>query len=252
MEGEKANVLARARMDELAQAMQLASLASGEPLAADAIISAGAEDGGDNTNRNEMWGLAECRRSQLEELEMLEAMFVDVGAEELTSTLFFLVTNPERLASLKATVEEVSGDQTTTEIETLRSVAGHPPLEFALRMTMEDPRPPPPPIEAGGGAGEPSEPRPQLVASILLRVRFPARYPTPGSPPEVRVEEAMFTGQEPLGKDKVLSSLATLDDMKLVASMLVHGEPIMPDPCVYEMATWVTEHAFEFVHEHWA
>ena len=89
-----------------------------------------------------------------------------------------------------------------------------------------------------------------LVASILLRVRFPPEYPQ-AAPPEVSVEDSMVTTQAPLPQNKVLATLAILDEGGLVCGFLERAAECLPDPCVYEAATWLTESAFDFVGQAW-
>ena len=38
-----------------------------------------------------------------------------------------------------------------------------------------------------------------------------------------------------------------LDEEGLAAAMLLRAVELQPDPCVYEMATWMSEHAFSFL-----
>merc|ERR1712224_1144162 len=90
---------------------------------------------------DEVQTLADCRRTQLDELEMLEAMFPDEFCPLYDS----------------AAVDELKARLETDPAEALRLLAAHPPLELLLRMTVPDERPP---DETGGK---------ELVASILLR-----------------------------------------------------------------------------------
>jgi hypothetical protein len=88
------------------------------------------------------------------------------------------------------------------------------------------------------------------LASILLRVRFPPEYPQ-AAPPEVSVEDSMVTTQAPLPQNKVLATLAILDEGGLVCGFLARAAECLPGPCVYEAATWLTENAFDFVGQAW-
>ena len=56
----------------------------------------------------------------------------------------------------------------------------------------------------------------------------------------------------PLGPDKYLSTLGTLDEAALLAAMHEQAEGVLPGPCVYEMTAWAVEHALEFVRTQWA
>merc|ERR1712050_680535 len=89
--------------------------------------------------------LVDCTRSQLEEIEMIEAMFPDE---------FCPLYDSEFLDRLRAGLED-------EDAEVLRSVAAHPPLELLLQMTVPDERSP---DETGGK---------QLIASILLHITLP-------------------------------------------------------------------------------
>merc|ERR1712217_309452 len=99
------------------------------------------------------------------------------------------------------------------------------PLEFALQITVEDSRP----AEATGGK--------RFVASILLRVRFPRRYPNSEAPPEFRVEDALVVDADlQLGPENVFPDplgLFFLDKEKLVAAMTQQAVEMLPSPCVY-------------------
>lgn len=240
--GQRASELARGRMAELAREMQ--GLSTDAPAsdgdADDELVEAGVD---------ELRAVVACRRSQLEELEMLQAMFVDeflwageAGAEA------------EAMGAALETLEEGGSD----DVEALRSVATAARLEFLLQMTVQDGR------EGGGSEGgaagsdavgegeEAARVERELVASILLRVRFPRRYPTAGHPPSLLVEDVMISdAAETLGADKVLATLAVLDEPAMVAAMRRRAEEVQPDPCVYEVATWVAENAFDFMRHSW-
>ena len=153
-----------------------------------------------------------------------------------------LVSNAESVDQLRAALE---ADEPLDEAA-LKSVAAHPPLEFSLQMTCaDDPSREGAPLNDDGTTKE-------LVASILLRVRFPRHYPTPGTPPILHVEDCMVTESVDLGADKLLSTIGMLDDEKLIAAMLEQVAEVQPDPCVHEMVTWMVEHAWEYVKLTWA
>ena len=87
------------------------------------------------------------------------------------------------------------------------------------------------------------------MASILLRVRFPREYPK--APPALAVEDAMVTTQEHMAADKTLATRLLVREDELVAAMRGKAAESLPDPCVYEAATWLCESAFEYVGEAW-
>ena len=232
--GARPHERARERMAELAAGLQALSVASD-----------GDSDGrgDDEAPAVDLAALAECRRAQLEELTCLEAMFIDE---------YRLVSEAAGVEELRARLEAL--DESGTDDELARAVAAHPPLEFALQLTAEG---------SGAAVGEEEEedgddaaeaarrPRGRLVASILLRVRYPT---TPGALPLLHVEDAMITDADapPLGPDKCLSTLGTLDEAALLAALHEQAEGVLPGPCVYEMAAWAVEHALEFVRTQWA
>ena len=195
--------------------------------------------------------MAENRRAQLEELECLEAMYIDE---------FLLVTSADAVAALRAKCDLVGEDAASADAATLRDVAMHPPLEFSLQLTAHGERTaeaaPAPTDEAGAEqeGGAPSLAGPTsggptatpLVASLLLRVRFPATYPA-AAPPVLILEDAMVTTEEPLASDKVLTTQALVQEEELLAAMLERAAETLPDPCVFDAASWAVENAFEFV-----
>ena len=234
--GEFSHELAQARMAELARQIQSLTTEDAEGRTAEEPL-------GPRQPVAEYPTLAECRRSQLQELELLEAMFPDE----------FLLSNPMHVQALRAAVEQL--DAAADDDEALRAIAESAPLECVLQMTVRDE-----PSEAAAAPSDSAAPSDgagklqQLVASILLRVRFPPLYPTPGTPPIVRVEDVMITDAlaPPLGKDKLLSTCAILDQAEVVAAMLRLAAEAQPDPVVHEMVSWLLDNAFAFVTRLWA
>ena len=143
-----------------------------------------------------------------------------------------LVSDPDAVAALREKVEALGDDAAAADAAVLREIAAHPPLECSLQLTAHG--------ERDSIA---------LVASVLVRVAFAADYPK--VPPTLTVEDAMVTTQEPLGADKVLATVAVLDEAKLVAAMLERAAETAPDPCIFDAATCLTERAFEFVGQMW-
>lgn len=251
-DGEPAHVLARERMANLAQKLQcLAMCGEGEDKGGDAV---GGGDGGGSSSsggKDELWAAAECRRSQLEEVECLQAIFINEFAS---------VTPSDTLATMREALDSLGDDVASADEAALREVAAQPPLEFALQLTCEGERSPPAAAADGGdgGGGDSSDeasaqssvPSTPLVASILLRVRLPLSYPH--APPTFLIEDAMVTTRAPLGKHKVLATRALLDEAGLVAAMCERAAATLPDPSIYEVASWLTESgAFEFVGQAW-
>uniref|UniRef100_A0A6V2Q7E0 RWD domain-containing protein n=1 Tax=Emiliania huxleyi TaxID=2903 RepID=A0A6V2Q7E0_EMIHU len=228
-EGVPAHELARARLRELAHALQTGAkgAAGGGAEGASAAEGAGASC---EPPPEEQWAIAECRRSQLEELECLEAMFADE---------FVLVSSAGGVERLRELSESLGEDAAGTDAAALREVAAHPPLECSLQLTAHGERP----------AAEEGERAVPLVASILLRVRLPVEYPK--TPPVLAIEDVMVTTQEPLGRDKMLTTVARLNEDALVAAMLERAAATLPEPCIYEVATCLTESALEAVGHSW-
>lgn len=206
----KASDLARARMAEMAEGMQLQALQ--DPDEAGEISDAGA-----GLSPDEVQALADCRRSQLDELEMLEAMFPDEFCPLYDS----------------AAVDELKARFEADPAEALRPLAAYPPLELLLQMTVPDERPP---DETGGK---------EFVASILLRIALPPMYPTPGTPPEFRFEDVMITNAlDQIGLDKVLWSEVDLDVNTLIAEMQKMAADIQPDLCTHAIVEWIGQNVF--------
>lgn len=215
----KASDLARSRMRALAEHMQMQAsevpdaAESGEAEETDLCATASPE---------ELQALVDCRRSQLDELELLESMF----AEE-----FCPLYDPAAVDELRASLEADGA-------EALRSVAAHPPLELLLQMTVPDQR------SAGETDGK------QLVASILLHVAFPPTYPSVCTPPELRFEDIMVSDAlEEISSDKVVLPVVSFDEKTLVIEMQKQAADILPGNCVYEMVSWMSDNAFSYVCE---
>ncbi|CAE8675531.1 unnamed protein product, partial [Polarella glacialis] len=211
----KASDLAHARMAELAEEMQIQALQGPDD----------AGDGGEaddvdtcaGASPEELQTLVDCRRSQLEELEMLEAMFPDEFRPLYAST----------------GVDELRASLEAKGAEALRSVAAHPPLELLLQMTVPDERSP---DETGGK---------QLIAFILLHIVFPPMYPTPGTPPEFHFEDVMIAdANDEIGLDKVLWPEVNFDVNLLITEMQQMAADIQPDPCVHAIVSWMSENVF--------
>ena len=250
--GEPADVLARMRMGELALALQGLVVGTGTPppalppppppppIAAGADGGGGLEEGG-GASHEALCEMAEGRRAQLDELECLAAMFPDE---------FLLLTPTDAIEALRERLEAIGEDAASADAAAMVEVARGPPLEFALLLTAHGARKPPAadtPDEAADGADAPA-PIP-LVASILLRVGFPPRYPH--VPPTVGIEDSMVVTTAALPPTKVLTSLAVLDEGALLSEFGRVAEEILPSPCVYEAASWLTENAFDFVGQAW-
>ena len=238
--GPLAHELARARMASLAEKLHGLSTSDGAG-------SAGADD----ESGEALSELVECRRSQLQELELLEAMFVDE---------YRLVSDAQQLAAMREQLEALDeGGAADAEADARRALAAAPPLSFSLAMTVHDTRTDAARDastsaerggagegEGAGGGGDDGGPAAKLVASILLLVTFPRRYPTPDVPPRLHLEDVMICDAAAVQPaDKLLESLVALDEDALVREMLGVAAALQPDACIFEAATWLAEHAFE-------
>ena len=88
----------------------------------------------------------------------------------------------------------------------------------------------------------------ELVASVLLHVCFPPLYPNPEHPPTLRVHDAMVTDKSAtMGQDKLLQSVAHLEEGKLARAMLEEADGLLPNPCVYDLTEWLSEHLFAHI-----
>jgi hypothetical protein len=90
----------------------------------------------------------------------------------------------------------------------------------------------------------------ELVASILLRIAFPPLYPTPGTPLTLTIHDVMITDAlaPEMGRDKVLRSIAGLEEPAILRAMLTEAEAIQPDPCVFELTTWLSDNWATYMH----
>lgn len=166
---------------------------------------------------------------------------------------FLLISSAEVVAELRSSCEALGEEADGADTVALREIASAPPLEFSLSLTAHGERAATARVTDGEANGESESDAGAalvpLVGSILLRVRLPLDYPS--TPPEFAVEDALITTQQPLEADKVLSTVAVLDEAALLAAMLERASESLPDPCVYEAVTWMTESAFEFVGQTW-
>jgi len=215
----KASDLARARMAEMAEEMQMQVLQDQDNVGDDGEVADLNSSTCAGASPEELQTLADCRRSQLEELEMLEAMFPDELCPLYDATV---------MDKLRASLD-VEG------AEAMRSVVAHPPFGMLFQMTVPDERSP---AETGGK---------QLVASVLLHVVFPPMYLTTGTPPLFHIQDVLISdAQEEIGLDKVLLPEVNFDSEALVAEMKQQAADMQPDPCVHAAVSWMTENVFSY------
>jgi hypothetical protein len=211
--GQKKHEVARIRMADLAEQLQNLTMQQGTSVADDATSFAEA-------SAEELQAIVECKQLQHEELEALEAIFMDE---------FRLSAHLGDLQEVLEGVQEAAGNTDDESLDLLRSVARIPPLEFTLQLTVPD-------------EGQ------ELVASLLLRVRFPSLYPTAGNPPEFNLEDVMVTNaDEELREGVPLRTLSQVDEGALIRALLQEVATTLPEPCMYDMSTWVSENAFSFI-----
>jgi hypothetical protein len=208
--GEKTHEAARTRMADLAHKLQDLAMKQ-EPDVPETNFAKSAE---------ELQEIVDCKQLQQEEVEALEAIFMEE---------FRLSSDLDELRELLEGAQEAAGKGDEESLGVLRSAAMSPPLEFTLQLTVPDEEQ-------------------QLVASLLLKVRFPLLYPTAGNPPEFNVEDIMVTEADAELREGVpLRTLALVDEGALIGAMLQEVATILPEPCVYEISTWVTENASPFI-----
>jgi hypothetical protein len=174
---------------------------------------------------SQMQQIVQCKEMQLDEIMALEAIFVD--------TQDFLVLTACNADELRTKIEEWQDDEENEAL--LRSVVDHPALSFSLQLSID------------------STDETDLVASLLLQVTLPPSYPEAGLP-NFEVAYFMVTDCTAVcSADKPLESLAHLKEEELLTTLSEQAQEIVPDPCVYELATmWLTDNVFEFceVHTH--
>jgi hypothetical protein len=174
---------------------------------------------------SEMQQIVQCKEMQLDEIMALEAIFVD--------TQDFLVLTASNADELRTKIEEWQDDEENEAL--LRSVVDHPALSFILQLSIE------------------STDETDLAASLLLQVTLPPSYPE-SALPNFEVAYFMVTDRTAVcSADKPLESLAHLKEVELLTTLSEQAQEIVPDPCVYELATmWLTDNLFEFceVHTH--
>ena len=84
---------------------------------------------------------------------------------------------------------------------------------------------------------------------MLLTVRFPARYPAAGAPPELELRDVMVVSAEARCESAdALRTLASIaEPERITAAMLEEATRSLPDPCVYETTLWLVENVFDFL-----
>lgn len=171
--------------------------------------------------------VAECLKLQLDELMVLEAVFMDE-----------LLLVPDDLNELRATLETVEESGFVDE-DAIFALIKRAPLEFSLQLTIKDHRPA-------------SDEKKILVATILLNVILPPLYPTPGTLLDLEFVDVMITDAlEGCGyANSFIQSLEQLDEDRLIQAMLDKATAIQGTelfPVVFELITWLSENAFIFL-----
>ena len=140
---------------------------------------------------------------------------------------FRLVTSVEAVAALREQCESLGDDAGSADVNVLRQVVDHSPLEFSLQLTANGARSKPVEAAASADDDEAKEVSIPMVASILLR-GFPREYPS--VPPSFHVEDAMVTTQEHMARDKMLATRAIVQEEALCKGLREKAEESLPDP----------------------
>jgi len=179
-----------------------------------------------DTPVEELQQLAESRQTQLDELETLEAIF----PEE-----FKLLGCDSSLDDLRNTLEELLAN-VSSDPDALRSALA-PLLEFTLQLSAE-------------ADDDQEEDHQGLIAFVLLSVAFPPLYPDPTAPPRLQLVDVMVVkAQHEQAPTEALSSLKVLAEVELIKALVEQAQSIQPDPCVYDLVTWLGENVFRFVRD---
>jgi hypothetical protein len=160
--------------------------------------------------------IVECKRTQLDELLALEAIYMDQD--------IFLISEACQVGELREKMEELNEGEETA----LRSIAQYPPISFSLQLIIHDPN---------GG---------DLEACLLLNVEYPLVYPERDTTPIFEVIYCMVTDMTKVcSANKPLKSSGYFQKPQLLDAMKSEAQTILPYPCVYEVvATWLPEHLF--------
>jgi hypothetical protein len=176
-------------------------------------------------NEKDIQTVVRNKELQLNEILALEAIFAD--SDE------FVMCAASRLEDLRKLMEEYQAAE--QEEEVAFRIANHPALSFVLQLAIND--------EEQRFFSDGS-----ISASLLLHVTLPRGYPE-SLPPQVEVAYFCCTDREQQVKaDKVLESLAHLDEGKLLQDLQQECQQMLPDLCIYEACvTWLSEHLFGYL-----
>jgi len=173
-----------------------------------------------NNSKESIMEIKECKEMQLDEVMALEAIYADTND--------FLVSDSSRLEDLREIREILFADD--DDQNSIESFIQHPPISFYIQFRIDDYR---------------EDTETSLVAYIILSVSLPPRYPM-GATPRFELSDIMIVDKTDLcSPDKTLETLAFLDQEKLLDDLRKQAEMVLPDPCVYEAATWLTENVFD-------
>lgn len=204
----KLHELARDRMMEIAKNLQASGVVC-------------TEEEQSSHSQESIAEIKECKEMQLDELMALEAIYADTNE--------FLVSDAsqlEQLQEIREALFEDDGNQSAIE-----SFVQHPPISLHIQFSVDDYRE--------------KEPEMSLVAYVILSVSLPPRYPLGGKPLFELSDIMIVDKTTECSPDKTLESVAFLDETKLLDGIYKQAESVLPDPCVYEVATWLSENIFD-------
>lgn len=170
---------------------------------------------------HELQRLGELRRSQLEEVSVLQAVFD--GDDELQLRFDF-----------EAIQESVEDSLENQEREALLAVNAFPLFSYTLSLTIADNR-----------TSSEKHANQALEAKMKFSVSIPADYPTDASP-VLKIEEitSRDTKEKDNRKDRVVRNVVEFDESRLLRDMLSQVKEARPEVSIFGLTSWLQENIF--------